>query len=455
LKNVLKGIEDHNAPLIRKEAAKPALDLNAIRRKEREERERRTGVKDSERSHRRDRESSASTSNRDPEASQSNLRSNGKDISVKGPGFAARSFAIGLSGALGSRRDNDKKDTEIKAAIEDARHRASASEASDRRKGKGRAIDDAEEEEEYERSDRHGDGRRSASRSEEAESRGSERSSRSRRDAKASSHTSRRRYSRSRSPASDEERSSRSRRRREASYDDDYNRKKESRHRETDEEAPRRKERSHERRRSYKDSKHASRSSDNRQKRRRSTSAASDSGGESSASAASSDTFVDVSDLPSTAAGSSKMDKYFSTSYNPALDVSFSDLTDANTGLIAEGNFSEWDKMLAVLKKRKEDKVFGVSRAREEERENQLRKLEKKKRHEEREAKRALKKEKKRKKKRKRDSDDNEASESSGESVGPKERKKSPIRQTVVIDGFEYGKKGSTRAWDLGKDSML
>ena len=149
------------------------------------------------------------------------------------------------------------------------------------------------------------------------------------------------------------------------------------------------------------------------------------------------------------------MDKYFTESYNPALDVSVDDLTDPSTGLIAEGNFSEWDKMLHILKKRKEDKVFGVTQAREEERERQLRKLEKRKRKEEREMRRALRKDKKRKKRR-RDGSDSEDTASSDVSVGPKMRSES-IKEagTVKVGEYEYGRKGTVRAWDMGKDATF
>lgn len=147
------------------------------------------------------------------------------------------------------------------------------------------------------------------------------------------------------------------------------------------------------------------------------------------------------------------MDKYFTQAYNPALDVSFDDLTDPSTGLIGEGNFSEWDKMLHILKKRKEDRAFGVTQAREEERERQLRKLEKKKRKEEREALRALRKDKKRKKRRRGDSDSDDSA-SSGESVGPKMRSEA-ASGTVKVGDYEYGKRGTVRAWDLGKDAAF
>lgn len=150
------------------------------------------------------------------------------------------------------------------------------------------------------------------------------------------------------------------------------------------------------------------------------------------------------------------MDKYFSSNYNPALDISVADLEDPKTGLIAEGNFSEWDKMLNTLQKRKEDKAFGVTRAREEERERQLRKLERRRRREERELRHALKKDKKKRKKRRHsesDESDSEASMGPKESFSTRDRKRSKEPGTVVIDGFEYGKKGSMRAWDMGKES--
>ena len=59
------------------------------------------------------------------------------------------------------------------------------------------------------------------------------------------------------------------------------------------------------------------------------------------------------------------MDKYFSSTYDPRLDVSVADLTDTN-GFIGEGNFDEWSKMIEILKVRKEEKGF-----REREREEQ------------------------------------------------------------------------------------
>jgi len=177
-------------------------------------------------------------------------------------------------------------------------------------------------------------------------------------------------------------------------------------------------------------------------------------------SEASSDTFIDYTGAEdavktaNSASAGSKMDKYFSPSYNPAMDINVGDLEDPKTGLIGEGNFSQWDKMLYTLKKRKEDKVFGVTQAREEERERQLRKMERRRRREERELRHAVKHKEKKKKNRKRRSDSESDSE---DDIGPKEstkreKKKSKESETVVIDGYEYAKRGSTRAWDLGKD---
>ena len=66
------------------------------------------------------------------------------------------------------------------------------------------------------------------------------------------------------------------------------------------------------------------------------------------------DTFIDHSFLQTAAAGPSKMDKYFDVRYDPKLDISIDDLTDSKTGLIANGNFDEWNNMLETIKLRKE-----------------------------------------------------------------------------------------------------
>lgn len=105
LKNILKGVEDHNAPLRRKEND---ASLEEIRQRERKAREIRLGMKDSER-------------NRRDAASTSSSTASGRSA---GPGFAARMLANGLSGALNAREDRTREDRQIKNAIEDARKRA-------------------------------------------------------------------------------------------------------------------------------------------------------------------------------------------------------------------------------------------------------------------------------------------------------------------------------------------
>lgn len=106
LKNILKGVEDHNAPLRRKEERE---SLDEIRKREREAREKRLGIKDSERSShgKWDNNSSATLA-----------------VSRAGPGFAARMLATGLSGALNAREDRNREDRHVRSAIEEARRRA-------------------------------------------------------------------------------------------------------------------------------------------------------------------------------------------------------------------------------------------------------------------------------------------------------------------------------------------
>jgi hypothetical protein len=126
--------------------------------------------------------------------------------------------------------------------------------------------------------------------------------------------------------------------------------------------------------------------------------------------------------LPAEAAPPSKMDKYFSASYDPRLDVSVADLTDPKTGLIAEGNFDEWSMMLDVLEARKGDRKM-----REIETEAERRKRKEEKR---------LKKDNKRRR-----------GHSSSPEIGPL-----PASMSSAGDGLtEYTKKGSVRPWDAGK----
>ena len=81
----------------------------------------------------------------------------------------------------------------------------------------------------------------------------------------------------------------------------------------------------------------------------------------------------------------SKMDKYFSPTYDPRLDYTLTDVTDPSTGLIAEGAFDGWDRMLETVRARKEDKSSTNSdratrEGREEEREKSERRRERERR---------------------------------------------------------------------------
>lgn len=468
LKNILKGVEDHNAPLRRKESGET---LEEIRQRERKARELRLGIKDAER-------------NRKDASTSSSSSAPGRSA----PGFAARMLANGLSGALNTREEKTRDDRQIKNAIEDARRRAEkdndregtgASSTSKRdgerdyidTKGKGRERRGVESD--YgENEERHRRRRRSTSREREEV------------DYRPSSHRSRRDISDNHSDADKRERKHRSRyvekntehiasewvlMQHASSF---RSRSRSPRNRDVEDDKRRHRDRGDERRssrqgrekhgenRRRRDRSYSVERDSNKKSRRRSVSRDSRSSLSDHPSEASSDTFIDYTgaeDIASTSHGGgagSKMDKYFSSAYNPALDINIGDLEDPKTGLIGEGNFSEWDKMLHTLKKRKEDKVFGVTKAREEERERQLRKLERRRKREERELRHAIKhKEKKNKKKRRRSSDSDSNSDSS---IGPNEStkrdgKKSKDPGTVNIDGYEYVKQGSTRAWDMGK----
>lgn len=110
LKNMLKGVEEHNAPLRRKEdspsMSKPKESLDEIRRREREARERRLGITDAQRI---------------GSSTETNAKSGDRKA---GPGFAARMLATGLSGAVAAREDRARKDKDVEKAVEDARDRA-------------------------------------------------------------------------------------------------------------------------------------------------------------------------------------------------------------------------------------------------------------------------------------------------------------------------------------------
>lgn len=119
------------------------------------------------------------------------------------------------------------------------------------------------------------------------------------------------------------------------------------------------------------------------------------------------------------------MDKYFSPTYDPLLDFTPSQLTDSQTGLIGEGGFDEWDRMLSSLKRRKEDKKEVEWREKEERRRDR---------------------EKKRKERRRKRGEDVSESESDDEG------KRGVGGQKGIMD-MKYSKKGSTREWDLGKEN--
>lgn len=54
---------------------------------------------------------------------------------------------------------------------------------------------------------------------------------------------------------------------------------------------------------------------------------------------------------------SSKMDKYFSPTYDPRLDINLDDLTDQQTGLIHAGTYDDWESILHQLKTKRDEKA--------------------------------------------------------------------------------------------------
>lgn len=127
----------------------------------------------------------------------------------------------------------------------------------------------------------------------------------------------------------------------------------------------------------------------------------------------------------------SKMDRYFSDNYDPRLDYSLDDVTDRSTGLIAEGAFDTWDRMLDVVKARKEDK-----------KEKELReKLERKAERD------RIRKEREGRRKRKRRHGSVSGSSSEDDEVEPRYDPSSGLMD------MQYAKKGKTREWDLGKET--
>ncbi|GAA6057965.1 hypothetical protein JCM3770_000654 [Rhodotorula araucariae] len=131
---------------------------------------------------------------------------------------------------------------------------------------------------------------------------------------------------------------------------------------------------------------------------------------------------------PPTAPVPSKMDKYFSPSYDPALDFTLDDVTDRSTGLVGPGGFDGWDRMLATVQARKEDQRAREAREKAErkaERERVRREREEKRRRRRGEAPRS-------------DSEDE---------VGPKVDPQSGLLE------MQYSRAGKTREWDKGKET--
>lgn len=135
------------------------------------------------------------------------------------------------------------------------------------------------------------------------------------------------------------------------------------------------------------------------------------------------------------------MDKYFDPKYDPRLDVSVSDLTAPN-GLIADGGFDGWDRMLSVVRDRKEDKKLREQREKEE-------------RRRERDRSRREREDKRRKRRKKRDRGDSGSEDSREDSGGDDGGRPTSARDKVVGDGLmgvQYAKRGATREWDMGKN---
>lgn len=129
------------------------------------------------------------------------------------------------------------------------------------------------------------------------------------------------------------------------------------------------------------------------------------------------------------------MDKYFSPTYDPRLDVTLDSVTDTSTGLIGEG----WDAMLDVVKARKAEKE------------------------EKKEAEWLAKVERKRERERVRREREQRREERGGEGA---KRVRERIEDEVVVVhgpgftkkdegmmGMSYVKRGETRSWDLGKET--
>lgn len=147
------------------------------------------------------------------------------------------------------------------------------------------------------------------------------------------------------------------------------------------------------------------------------------------------------------------MDKYFDPTYDPRLDYTLTDVTDPSTGLIAEGAFDGWDRMLETVRARKEDKSMRATREGREERE------EKSERRRERERRRAEREERRRKRRRRRGggdaaSDDEEDShDGASDEEGDRSSYGGASRGGGGVMDVKYVKRGKAREWDLGKET--
>lgn len=149
------------------------------------------------------------------------------------------------------------------------------------------------------------------------------------------------------------------------------------------------------------------------------------------------------------------MDKYFSPTYDPRLDYTLTDVTDPSTGLIAEGAFDGWDRMLETVRARKEDKSSSNSnRATREGREEEREKSERRR---ERERRRAEREERRRKRKRRRGgdaaSDEDERDSHDGASDDDGDRGSYGTSRGGGVMDVKYVKRGKAREWDLGKET--
>ncbi len=140
------------------------------------------------------------------------------------------------------------------------------------------------------------------------------------------------------------------------------------------------------------------------------------------------------------------MDKYFDPTYDPRLDYTLTDVTDPSTGLIAEGAFDGWDRMLETVRTRKEDKSIRSTREGREEREKSERRRERERRRAERE-------ERRRKRKRRRGEASDEEDSHDGASDDEGDRSSYGASRGGGVMDVKYVKRGKAREWDLGKET--